>query len=255
MQDKKTGGSREHFFPVNNNKSLISIIIVTYNADKYIKDCIESIISQIFNNIDLIIIDGGSTDQTLEIIKTYDKHISYWQSEPDKGIYEAMNKAVKFARGQWVLFLGADDRLLDGFSRLAEKLEDKNTLYYGDCIVDEQPLGGEFSAYKLAKMNICHQTLFYPAQVFSKYNYPVNYPVFADYALNIQCWGDLSIKRKYFPYPITSYNPNGFSAITEDNLFKQNKPQWIKKYLGRIVYFRYLIRKWKEAKKNGSKFF
>ncbi len=255
MQSKKSGGSREYFFPVIDNKSLISIIIVTYNAGEYIKGCIESIINQPFKNIDLVIIDGNSTDQTLEIIKTYDQYISYWQSEPDNGIYDAMNKAVKFARGQWILFLGADDRLLDGFSRLAEKLEDKDTLYYGDCIVNDQPLGGEFSAYKLAKMNICHQALFYPVKVFSKYQYPVKYQVFADYVLNIQCWGDSSIKRKYFPYPITSYNPGGFSAITADNLFKTDKSQWIKKYLGRIIYIRYCIRKWKEARKNGSKFF
>lgn len=251
----KTGGSREHFFPHINKKPLVSIVIVTFNADKYLKDGIESIISQSFKNIDLVIIDGESTDKTLKVIRTYEKYISYWCSEPDKGIYHAMNKAVKLLKGQWVLFLGADDRLLNGFSQLAEKLEDPNTLYYGDCMINEQSLGGEFSAYRLAKMNICHQALFYPAKIFKLKKYAVKYQVFADYALNIQCWGDPLINRKYFSFPITRYNPNGFSATTSDNLFKTDKPKWIKKYLGRIIYIRYLIRRWKEARKRDSNFF
>lgn len=256
VQQITKGGSRDIFLPPDKNLPLVSIIIATMNAGNYIDGCLKSIISQEFRNVQLLIFDGQSNDNTVNILKQYDQYISYWQSEPDQGIYDAMNKAVTFSKGDWVLFLGSDDRLLDGFSHMCKNLQNKNTLYYGDCEVDQTTkLGGEFSSYKLAKMNICHQALFYPAGVFKKYLYPLQYRVFGDYLLNMQCWGDRSIIKKYVPRCIAIYDMNGFSSNTEDDLFKKDKPLLIKKYLGQLTYLRYLIRKWKESKKPGSKFF
>ena len=92
-----------------NNIPLISIITVSYNAVKTIEDTILSVINQTYPNIEYIIIDGGSTDGTLDIIKKYQDKITYWVSEPDKGIYDAMNKGIAKANGELIGIINADD--------------------------------------------------------------------------------------------------------------------------------------------------
>ena len=90
----------------------ISIIIATYNAAGTLKNCLDSIIPQLTEECELLIIDGGSTDRTNAIIQAYHDNIAYAISEPDKGIYDAWNKGVKAAKGDWIAFIGADDMLL-----------------------------------------------------------------------------------------------------------------------------------------------
>lgn len=88
---------------------LVSIITVTFNAEKHLEQALDSILSQTYSNIELIVIDGGSTDQTLQIIRAREDKVDFWQSEPDGGIYDAMNKGLRLARGEWVAFKNADD--------------------------------------------------------------------------------------------------------------------------------------------------
>ena len=105
----------------------ISIITATYNAGKYLEKCLNSIIPQLNNEVELIIIDGGSKDNTVEIIKRYQKHISYFVSEPDKGIYDAWNKGIKASNNEWIMFIGADDELLpDAISKYLNLLRSKD---------------------------------------------------------------------------------------------------------------------------------
>ncbi len=89
----------------------ISIITVVYNGGNVIGKTIESIINQTYKNIEYIIIDGNSTDSTLAVIKKHQSHISYWISEPDEGLYDAMNKGLKTAHADYVLFINAGDEL------------------------------------------------------------------------------------------------------------------------------------------------
>ncbi|RYE13677.1 MAG: glycosyltransferase [Rickettsiales bacterium] len=96
-------------------KNLVSIIIATYNSEKYLDTCLSSIIKQSYTNYELIIIDGGSTDATLDIISEYESHIYKWISEPDKGVYDAWNKAMFYVRGEWISFVGSDDVLYDNY--------------------------------------------------------------------------------------------------------------------------------------------
>lgn len=91
---------------------LISIVIATYNAGQTLKKCFDSIITQLTEEVELVVIDGNSKDNTNEIIKKYAEWIAYTISEQDKGIYDAWNKGIKVARGKWVAFVGADDVLL-----------------------------------------------------------------------------------------------------------------------------------------------
>lgn len=233
----------------------VSIIIVTYNAGRYLQACLDSIAQQNFRNFEVVILDGQSTDDTVGIIKQNEKLVKTWKSQPDNGIYDAMNKAVKMAAGKWFLFLGADDLLLPGFSEAAAALQDERTLYYGFCYRKDIQTNKKLTAYEVAKVNVCHHALFYPAHVFKKYHYNTRYVVYADHALNMQLWGDKSIPKKYLPIPIARYSPDGFSTRTKDEAFKAEKLEWVKKHMSGYVYLRYAIRKWKEKKKNKPDFF
>jgi len=91
------------------SKPLITIIVAVLNAVKTLEKCLQSIIEQRYPYKELIIMDGGSTDGSVNLPQSYNNNINYWESEPDKGIYHAWNKALQHANGDWICFLGADD--------------------------------------------------------------------------------------------------------------------------------------------------
>ena len=108
------------------NNPLISVVTVSYNAVTTIEQTILSVINQTYSNIEYIIIDGGSTDGTVDIIRKYADRIAYWVSEPDKGIYDAMNKGTKKANGEYIAFLNSDDWYeLDAVSIIAQFADGK----------------------------------------------------------------------------------------------------------------------------------
>jgi len=90
---------------------LISIITVVYNGEQYLEQTINSVINQTYKNIEYIIIDGASTDGTLDIVRKYEDRIAYWLSEPDKNLYDAMNKGSRIASGDYLLYINSDDYL------------------------------------------------------------------------------------------------------------------------------------------------
>ena len=239
----------------NTHKPLLSIIIPTFNAASVLKDCLLSITDQQEKNVELIVIDGGSTDDTLSLLKEFEQHITFWVSEPDNGIYDAMNKGIAKATGRWLYFMGADDRLLPGFSEMTALLKDENTLYYGDVSATSEMLNVPFSKYRLAKYCMNHQTEFYPAVVFKKYSYNMRYKIYADYALNLQCWGDDAIRKQYYPIKVVWYNLTGISSTLNDELFKKEKPELIRQSMGWLMYLRFLLKRRKEQGKPGSNFF
>lgn len=221
----------------------ISIITVTYNAGKFLSDCIESVTRQAYTGIEHIIIDGGSTDHTLDIIKENSRHIAFWKSEPDNGIYDAMNKAIPYAKGDWLYFLGADDTLLPGFSEMAKSLNDPDTIYYGKAICNNNIIGRDsYDGYEIASLNICHQTIFYPKAVFRKYQYDTKYPVRADHYLNILCFADKDLKFKFQPATVAVYNPEGFSSQNSDPAFYNDIDAIIRENLGIWTAIRYKLR-------------
>jgi hypothetical protein len=93
----------------NNTAPRISVVVAVFNGQNTLQQCIDSIVGQRYAHIEIIVIDGGSTDATASILKTNDSLITYWVSEPDRGIYHAWNKALQKATGDWICFLGADD--------------------------------------------------------------------------------------------------------------------------------------------------
>lgn len=101
--------TKQYAASVTGSIPLITIIIAVFNGTKTLQQCIDSVANQTYPNKELIIIDGGSTDGTIDLLKKNNHHITYWISEPDRGIYNAWNKALAQAKGEWICFLGADD--------------------------------------------------------------------------------------------------------------------------------------------------
>lgn len=173
----------------------ISIVTVTYNAGSTIRRCIESVIAQNYPNIDYIIIDGGSTDHTLQIINEYKQYISFFLSEPDQGIYDAMNKGISYAKGDIIGMLNADDVFADIniLSNIAAAFNRQNTaIVYGN--LNYVNLNGdviriwESGIYKYGLFNWGwmppHPTFYCKKHLFEDYGlYDLKYGTAADYEL------------------------------------------------------------------------
>lgn len=226
----------------------VTIITAVYNGAAYIKRAIDSIAEQTYDNIEYIVVDGGSTDGTVDILRQHSNVVTRFISEPDKGIYDAMNKGVKMATGDWIYFLGCDDYLYPDFSKMCTLLDDKHTIYYGNVFHRGRVQDGAFTAYKLSKYPIPHQAILYPRVVFEKYSYDLRYKISADHYLTIKCWHDRKIKFKYCDLVLARYSEGGFST-QGDVLFQLEKPQIIRQNFSLWVNLRYRYRLYKYRNK------
>jgi glycosyltransferase involved in cell wall biosynthesis len=225
---------------------MISVVIVTYNADRTLQDCLNSIYQQRSQSIDIIVIDGSSTDKSKQILEENNDRISFWLSEKDEGIYDAMNKALRYVKTPWVIFLGADDTLMPDFSDMLTELKDSSIVYYSNVIYKNEKHSGFISSYSQAKSGIFHQSIIYPAAVFEKHRYDNRYKVAADYALNMHLYGDDHFSFQYLDYTVAKYNDTGISSIVVDKAFEQDKSKLILKNFGIKIWFRYLFRRFKK---------
>jgi glycosyltransferase involved in cell wall biosynthesis len=221
---------------------LITVITVVLNGKKHLEEAILSVINQTYENVEYIIIDGGSTDGTLEIINKYNEQIDYWVSEPDNGIYDAMNKAVALARGDWLY----DDKLYpDSLEQIASHLRDKSVIYYGNVTMmsDGKKYDGYFNSYKLMYCNICHQSIFYPRSVFDYHRYETRYKTSSDFVLVQKCHGDKRFRFQHVPVDVARYNDMiGVSSTREDPQFLADKKKLIKANFSAFLYLLFLIR-------------
>lgn len=212
----------------------ISIVTVCYNSQGTIERTIQSVLGQTYNNIEYIIIDGESTDGTLDIIRKYNSRIT-WKSEKDKGIYDAMNKALDMATGDFLLFLGADDVLYSKrvIGEVCQKIHSYDHIYCGDALLKEtgRVSSGKFCPYRFAIKNICHQTIFYPRSAYIQYKYNQKYKVYADYAYNLHL-AAMHYGFIHLPIMISIYSTIGFSSKTADPLFWQDKAKLVRQALG-----------------------
>ncbi len=219
------------------NKPKISIITPTLNVQNNIEACILNVATQNYKNIEHLIIDGLSTDKTLEIITKYLKiypHIKLI-SEKDKGIYDAMNKGIDISNGEWIYFLGSDDIFID--NKVLEKIFLKTNDYkffdllYGNVVWgDTQKIyDGKFSPLKLIGKNICHQAMFFKKELFRKFGkFDINYKVSSDWVFNMKVFASDDVRKKYINITIAKYAINGASSFHNDDLLIHNLSNLIK---------------------------
>jgi glycosyltransferase involved in cell wall biosynthesis len=219
-----------------NKNPRISIVTVVFNGASTLESTILSVVNQDFKDIEYVIIDGGSKDGTLDIIKKYEDKISLWISEPDKGIYDAMNKGMMNVNGDWLLFLGCDDLLLNVVHEMDPMLNNHNAVYYGNSFFNRERLiyDGPFDSFKLSKRNICHQAIFYPKKVYKNREYDLKYKLLADYNYNIICYGDSSLEFIYMPFLISVFNQYGSVNQSIDKVFMDDKYKIISLHLSKI---------------------
>lgn len=202
----------------------VSVITVNLNNADALKSCIRSVGAQDYEAYEHIVIDGQSTDESLAILESAAKQNEKLKfiSESDNGIYDAMNKGIKRAKGKWVYFLGADDQLMpDVLKQVFSHPLDSYDMVYGD--VCRQPSGviydGAFDLKKLFIRNISHQAIFYKRSLLQDLGlFKIQYKTRADYALNIQAFSQ-NKKTKYLPIVVAEFSDGGLSATYFDTDF------------------------------------
>jgi len=228
---------------------LVTIITVVRNGASVIEQTILSVLEQSYKNIEYIIIDGGSTDGTLDIIKRFDDQIAYWLSEPDKGIYDAMNKGIDLSTGDWINFMNAGDRFYqtDTVQRVISSDCGTADLVYGHCQMVYAP---DFSLIWKA-MNITdlwkgmifrHQSLFTKASVCKKLYFSLDYKIGADFAFIFSCY-----KNKYkfsnIDLVVSSVSAGGLSDTSIILAWKETRRAVVQYHntLKVNIYYRWMI--------------
>lgn len=212
-------------------KPLISIITVAYNEINTIEETIQSVINQTYEHVEYIIIDGGSTDGTVEILQKYQNSIDYWVSEKDRGLYDAMNKGIRLATGEWINFMNAGDYFLDQtiLGTVANDLDStynvvsgKALLYYQNAFI------GEYGNEKIFP----HQASFFKLTDLKKTKFDLEFKFYADSELLQRIKHQEGFRSKFINIPVCKFflggignHPNYFFARfrEEVKLKKKNK--------------------------------
>jgi glycosyltransferase involved in cell wall biosynthesis len=240
-----------------------SIIIPTYNAAQTLPKALESVLGQTRKDLEILIIDNCSTDNSLQIANSLNDERIKIHSAKDKGVYDAMNRGIEYARGEWLYFLGSDDHLFDN-----EVLNDvdafihKNScdVVYGKVVSTRfgGAYGEAFDTEKMLVENICHQAIFFNKHVFEKTGkFDLRYKAQSDWDHNMRWFFSSQIKHVYFDHVIAVYNDGGLSS-GGDALFEQHRIANYVRYAGRhlplkrrLQLIRYGFDKARHEKKTG----
>lgn len=205
----------------------ISIVTVVRNGESIIDGCIESVVAQKVPGLEYIVIDGASTDGTLAKIRSWGKAINIVLSEPDQGLYDAMNKGLRLARGRFIHFLNADDRYVasDTLFKLLPCL-DESTVCYGAMIYQEEDgrqrrLGSPFSwERELMESHVPQPTLFVPTRIYRKVGeFDLKYRIAADYDMVLRL--ARSFPMRFVDQPVTLMMAGGISYTQIGRTFKE----------------------------------
>ena len=221
-----TGGLRtKGFFKQHEtNKPLITVITVVFNDAVSIEKTMLSVLNQTYDNVEYIVVDGGSKDGTLDIIRQYDHAIDYWISEKDAGIYDAMNKGIRLASGGWVNFMNSGDLfyITTTLEKIVYKFRKKYSIVYGDVQVfskkhlfNEMKIARPVTAKNLImKLPICHQATFVTLKAFKEVGlYDTKYELCGDHDWLLKAL-IAGHKAKYVNQCIVLYNQDGVSSMS-----------------------------------------
>ncbi|ORB72132.1 glycosyltransferase [Mycobacterium scrofulaceum] len=218
---------------------MFSIVVPTFNAAATLPACLRSIARQTDSSFEIVLIDGGSTDDTLDIANKFAHTLGprlVTHSGPDQGPYDAMNRGVGMATGEWLLFLGADDTLyeIDTLARVAAFIHnhEHSDLVYGDVIMRSTGArhAGVFDLDRLLfETNMCHQSIFYRRGLFAGIGpYNLRYRIWADWDFNIRCFSNPALVTRYMDIIIAKYNDMTGLSMREstDKEFRKRLPMY-----------------------------
>ncbi len=205
---------------------LVTIITVCWNSAKTIEQMIRSVMDQTYGNVEHLVIDGGSTDGTLDILRTYDASIGYFLSEPDEGLYHAMNKGLELAQGDYILMLNSDDWYQpDTVARLAAAMEYSGYDFAGALARYVNADGSSyvlrsmpFDHSVLLRMPLRHETMMIPATLYDRIGpYNTDYPIIADYEFTVRLF---EAGATYYELrdPLLNFRTEGVSNTAKDRL-------------------------------------
>lgn len=205
----------------------LSIITVNLNNRDGLQRTIDSVVGQTFTDYEWIVIDGGSTDGSRELIEQYADHFTYWCSEPDKGIYNAMNKGIAHAKGKWLQFLNSGDELYDSKTLCSVFSKSfKGDVLYGDSLYirDSEKIPhicpNTLCLSFLYSDFLNHQATFYKKDIFDTYRYDETLRIYADWKLSLQLLLDGKIFQ-HIPFFVVNYDFTGLSAYMSESLAKE----------------------------------
>ena len=240
-----TGGLRNRgLFKMRSGAALplVSVITATYNAGADLERCILSVLGQQYRRIELIVVDGGSTDTTVDILKQYDGKIDCWISQKDRGVYDAFNKGVELANGEWLYFLGADDRFAsdDVLVEIFRKPHISRLLYGNVRWGQSGKLyDGKFSSTRLFRKNICQQAIFYHRGLFEALGgFDLRYPLVADWVFNLRAFALPETRPFYLDCIVADYCTDGMSTEVTDELFFREREAIYLDCFGRSALYR-----------------
>lgn len=206
---------------------LITIVTVVFNETTELKKTILSVINQSYNNFEYIIIDGGSSEETLDLIKKYQESIDLWVSDIDSGIYDAMNKGIDLSSGEWVVFMNCGDVFSnnDVLSDVSSLLKDNNDIVYGDVYIqytDNRIQLRESRDIKLPLriMPACHQAIITKTKLMKMHKFNLKYSLAADFdsLCNIVA---AKGKVKKIPLVLATVSSGGVSDVKRVDVYNQ----------------------------------
>ncbi len=220
----------------------VSIITVTYNSSKTLRETIDSVVSQDYNDIEYIIIDGGSTDDTLKIVSEYKQHISQVVSEPDNGIYDAFNKGVRLATGDIIGMLNSDD-IYDNpkvISTIVEYFNRENAdIVYGDLVyrsitANTQKIVRYWESNIFTNGSLWygwmppHPTVYCTRDIYQKYGlFDETLKQASDYDFMLRLFKQSELKKVYIPKVLVKMNIGGVSNASFSNIIRNIKEDYI----------------------------
>ena len=206
----------EHTNVASDEPKKVTVVTVVLNMAEQLERTIQSVKAQDYPNLEYIIIDGGSDPKTLEVIRKYERHIDHWISEPDKGIYDAMNKGAKYATGTWINFLNAGDTFINE-STVTEvfKIADVgDDLIYGDTLfqdeVGEKVVKALDPEHLWRAMVFNHNSLFVKTSLQREHPFSLSYKIVSDSEFTIWCYVN-GKKFKNVGFSINTYENGGYA--------------------------------------------
>ena len=208
----------------------VTVVTTCYNRSDTVVKAVRSVMFQTYPDIEHIIIDGGSTDDSVDIIKQYAEHIDFWISERDHGVYNAMNKGLKHAHGEYVNFMTSGDSFYSPhvLEEIDRQISDTDILFGNVCdsvsgrIYGGIPAGSEVTFLTLKKEILCPQGTFYRRSIFDSHPYDESLKLIADWKVNVQAVIFDNCKVKVVDTIIANYDLTGMSS-TQSKLHAEER--------------------------------